>query len=75
MALACTPQLPQDMEGVNDTGKLSVVLYTEDDMVQSKSTVVLSLFQNWKTLKSRSSRIPDLIRSDSTGIHTRIHFH
>ena len=51
MALACTQQLPQDMEGVNDTGKLSVVLYTEDDMVQSKSTVSAEFVPELEDLK------------------------
>ena len=51
MALACTQQLPQDMEGVNDTGKLSVVLYTEDDMVQSRSTVSAEFVPELEDLK------------------------
>jgi hypothetical protein len=39
------------MEGVNDTGKLSVVLYTEDDMVQSKSTVSAEFVPELEDLK------------------------
>lgn len=44
MVFACTRQLPEDMGGVDDRGKLSVVLYTEGDMIKSKSTTVSAEF-------------------------------